>query len=112
MDYESLKELYRVLRVDGVLVITYLPNRLSVEEWYRRTVRGAGFHRRPYGLGEAVQLLKRTGFYPRVAGFQTHLDLLPARSIRHRLLRGLCRIVPLHWFTSTLSLIAVKVQVM
>ena len=112
MDYESLKELYRVLRADGALVITYLPNRLSVEEWYNRTVRGEGFHRRPYGLGEAVQLLKHAGFYPRVAGYQTHLDLLPARSLRHRILRPLCGILPLHWFTSTIGIIAVRVRSM
>lgn len=112
LDYESLKELYRVLRVDGGLVITYLPNRLSVEEWYNRRVRGAGFHRRLYGLDEAVQLLKHAGFCPQVAGYQTHLDLLPARSFRHRVLRGLCWLMPFHWFTSTISIVAIKVQVM
>jgi SAM-dependent methyltransferase len=112
MDYESLKELYRVLRADGRLIVTYLPNRLSVEEWYRRRVRRADFHRRQYRLGEAVRLFMHAGFYPLAAGYQTHLDLLPPRSLRHRVLRGLLWILPLHRFTSTISIVATKVQSM
>ena len=112
MDYESLKELYRVLRTNGRLIITYLPNRLSVEEWYKRRIRGEGFHLRLYGLGEVVELLKHAGFCPLVAGYQTHLDLLSARSFRHRILRGVRWILPLHWMTSTLSIIAAKMQTM
>ena len=112
MDYESLKELYRVVRLDGSLIITYLPNRLSVEEWYKARVRRDGFHVRLYRLGEAVELLKHSGFRPRVAGYQTHLDLLSARSFRHRFLRAFRWILPLHRITSTISIVAVKVQTM
>jgi SAM-dependent methyltransferase len=112
MDYESLKELYRVLRSNGHLIITYLPNRRSVEEWYKRSIRGEGFHLRLYGLGEVVELLKHSGFYPLVAGYQTHLDLLSARSLRHRILRGVRWILPLHWITSTISIIAAKMPTM
>jgi len=112
MDYESLKEIYRVVRTDGSLIITYLPNRLSVEEWYKRKVRGEGFHRRLYRLGEIVRLLKHSGFYPRLAGYQTHLDLLPPRSFKHRALRRFRWLLPLHWMTSTISVIAVKVATM
>src|SRR5262245_16242217 len=35
-DADSLRELYRVIKPDGVLVISYLPNWLSVKEWLRR----------------------------------------------------------------------------
>jgi SAM-dependent methyltransferase len=112
MDYESLKELYRVLRISGTLVITYLPNRLSVEEWYKRWIVGDGFHRRLYRLGGAVRMLQHAGFHARAAGFQTRLDLLPAQSVRHRILRKACWLVPLHWFTSTIGIVAEKMQSM
>jgi SAM-dependent methyltransferase len=111
MDYESLKELYRVLRPEGRLIITYLPNLLSYEEWVKRR-RGAGFHRRLYGLGDITRLLRRTGFLPLVSGYQTRLDCLPARSPLHHLLRTACWVVPLHRFASTLCLVAAKVQSM
>jgi ubiquinone/menaquinone biosynthesis C-methylase UbiE len=112
MDYESLKELYRILKVDGRLIVTYLPNRLSIEEWYKRKVLRAKFHRRLYGLDEITRLLKRTGFYPLVSGYQTHLDLLAGTAVRHRLLRVLRWALPLHWFSSTLCLVAEKVRAM
>ncbi len=109
LDYESLKELYRALRSDGVLVVTYVPNRSSPAEWYRRRVQGKGFHRRLYRLEELTTLLSRAGFYTTVAGYQTHLDRLPPVTWRHRLLRGLCWLAPLHRLTSTLCAIGVKV---
>src|SRR5206468_37127 len=48
MDGESLKELYRVLRTGGLLVVTFLPYAYSWDEWYRRNVAKAGYHRRLY----------------------------------------------------------------
>lgn len=71
MDLEALKALYRVLKPDGTLVITYLPNRWSRDEWYRRRVRKTDFHRRLYGMSETETLLKRCGFYPLEISFQT-----------------------------------------
>jgi SAM-dependent methyltransferase len=73
MDLESLKELYRILRPDGVLLLSYLPYRWSLDEWYRRRVRKEAFHRRLYGMEEAATLLKRSGFYPIDIRFQTFL---------------------------------------
>jgi len=63
-DGESLRELYRVLKPRGVLVITYLPNRLSIHEWLRRVVWRRDFHRRLYGLREIRRMLLHHGFYP------------------------------------------------
>jgi len=63
-DYESLKELYRVLKTDGHLIITHLPNRFSYVEFAARHFRKSGFHRRLYSVSEISTLLKRSGFYP------------------------------------------------
>jgi hypothetical protein len=59
-----------------------------------------------HSLGHAPEC----GFWPTLC--QTHLDLLPARSLRHRVLRKLRWILLLHCLTSTLRIIAVKVSVM
>jgi SAM-dependent methyltransferase len=117
MDYESLKELRRVLKPEGLLIISYLPNWLSWQEWLRRVVRRRDFHRRLYGLGEAKQLLKRSGFYPVAADYHTYIweRLLRAVGLG-RWERGLSavlsRLLPIQVFGSTLCLIARKVLVM
>jgi SAM-dependent methyltransferase len=83
MEYESLKELSRVTRTGGVLVITFLPNRWSLHE--RRARRAAvdlhragdAHHLRTYRLSAVRERLQSTGFVVRRAGHQTHFDLLP-----------------------------------
>jgi len=94
MDYESLKEMHRILKHGGRLIITYLPNRLSAREWFRRIVQKRAFHQRLYGLGEARQLLKRSGFLPLLAQYAWPGALLS----------------PLRPFGSTLTLVARKVH--
>jgi SAM-dependent methyltransferase len=71
LDYESLKELYRVLKNDGLLVISYLPNVWSYEEFVQRVFRKREFHRRLYQRNEFVRLLKRAGFYPLDVRYQS-----------------------------------------
>jgi SAM-dependent methyltransferase len=71
LDYESLKELYRVLKNDGLLVISYLPNVWSYREFVQRVIRRREFHRRLYHKSEFVRLLKRAGFYPLEVRYQT-----------------------------------------
>lgn len=117
MDYESLKELHRVLKPEGVLVISYLPNWLSLDEWIRRVIRKRDFHHRLYGLSEATQLLKRAGFYPEVFGYHTffwerRLSAIGLRRGEQGLARMLRRILPVHVFSSTLFFVARKVFAM
>ena len=71
MDQEALKALFRVMKPDGALIISYLPYRWSWSEWHRRRVRKADFHRRLYGMRETETLLKHCGFYPLEIGYQT-----------------------------------------
>lgn len=117
MDYESLKELYRVLRPDGVLLISYLPNRLSVHEWYQRVIKKTNFHRRFYGLAEAEQLVKHCGFFPIESGYHTYLwenrfAKLGLGGWSAPLTRWAKRLMPVHVFCSTLYLAARKCLVM
>lgn len=97
MDYESLKELHRILKPGGVLIITYLPNWLSWREWVHRVIRKRGFHQRRYGLAEAQTLLKRAGFLPELAEHANYAH--PALG-------------PLKFLCSTLTLVARKVHAM
>jgi SAM-dependent methyltransferase len=117
LDYESLKELYRILKPGGVVVISYLPNWLSAGEWVRRVVRRRDFHLRLYGMTEARQLLKRSGFYPISEGYHTYFWERKLASVGlSRWERGLTRLlkcaVPIQVFSSTLCFIARKMNVM
>ncbi len=68
MDLESLKELHRLLKTDGVLVLTFLPNRLSCTEWCSRRL-GLSHHRRRYSRREIRELLLHYGFAPLLARY-------------------------------------------
>jgi ubiquinone/menaquinone biosynthesis C-methylase UbiE len=115
-DYESLKEIHRILRPGGKLVVTYIPNRMSYDECYRRLWSKNQFHRRLYGRLELSQMLKRTGFYPLVpVQYQSFMwekrleAILPRRAATAgaALLKS---VLPVHVFTSTLCCVAEKVM--
>jgi SAM-dependent methyltransferase len=63
MDGESLKELHRVLKPGGLLVVTFLPYAYSYDEWRRRRT-GRGCHRRLYTRRGFARLLLEHGFVP------------------------------------------------
>jgi ubiquinone/menaquinone biosynthesis C-methylase UbiE len=74
MDFESLKELYRVMKTGGKLIITYLPNKWSWREWKLEKAHKNNlgkFHMRRYGMSETKWLLKHYGFYPIIAEHQS-----------------------------------------
>lgn len=112
MDYESLKELYRVTKVGGRLIITYLPNRLSWQEWRaRRSHRLA--HRRLYSLRLIRELLLRTGFYPEQLGYQTKSDQLARTTWKDRIFQPAARLLQMHrLMASCLCVVATKVDCM
>jgi len=109
MDYESLKELNRILKPKGRLIVAYLPNRASLEEWRLRASGKGGFHLRLYGRREMRGLLLHCGFLPMAAGYQTQFDMLPpSNGQAFRLLRTVARLLLAHRLTSCLYAVAEK----
>lgn len=107
MDYESLKEMYRILRPGGRLIVAYLPNRWSVEEWRLRRRDRAFAHQRLYSLRHLRSMLLHSGFRPLAAGRQTQLDLLPAGPTASAL-RPLLRMFGAHRLAACLCAVAEK----
>lgn len=112
MDYECLKELWRVLKPHGILVITHLPNKFSYTEFAAREFRKSAFHRRLYTLGGITSLVERAGFYPERA--RRH-RFLPTNSLQAvtRVLSPIepliDRLWPLNLFCGDLLVVARKV---
>lgn len=114
-DYESLKELYRVLKTGGRLIVTHLPNRFSYVEFAARNFRKSGFHRRLYSVSEFSMLLGRTGFYPLT--IKRH-RILPSQYLKPLTKAFSCyepsieRIWPINLFCSDILAVAEKVDSM
>jgi ubiquinone/menaquinone biosynthesis C-methylase UbiE len=62
-DRESLKELYRILKPDGLLIISCLPNAYSYLEMIARLL-GLPYHLRAYTMRQVRSMLLHSGFQP------------------------------------------------
>ncbi len=80
-DDESLKELFRVLKPDGLLVVSCLPNAWSYLESTARML-GMPHHLRRYTMGETRSMLLHHGFEPVLC---RHLQMMPTLSGRDML---------------------------
>lgn len=114
MDGESLKELHRVLKEGGLLVLTFLPNRWSYTEFLARRL-GTPSHERLYGRKDALRLLRHHGFKPRLAAYHQFIPAHQMQTIfRHlwRANRVLERTWPGNLLCSNLMLLAERRSVM
>ena len=112
-DYKSLEELYRVMKPECKLIITYLPNRLSYYEWIKENISKKDFHPRRYGLKEIRKLLKHNGFLPIEASAQIFLweQKLAALGFAKNnklLIKFLRFLFPIHLISGCFKLVAVK----
>jgi len=115
MDDESLKELHRIMKPGAPLVISYLPNWLSVKEWKLRVIDRRDFHKRRYSIAGTIALLKRRGFEPKEWGYHSffwerRLERLGFSADASERIAGWLRKLPFDSVKSTLCLIAVKVN--
>jgi len=67
-DGESLKELYRVIKPGGFLIVNKLPNRYSWTEWLNRHLQRPN-HLRRYSLHEIKNTFLHYGFLPVASGY-------------------------------------------
>ena len=116
---ESLTELWRVLRPDGALLITHLPNALSWSEWLSRRTAPGQAHARRFRPSPLRRLLLDHGFAVERWGYH-HLPptALPAGADEVALLRRLVRwsqplralerVWPLRAFSAALFVVARK----
>jgi SAM-dependent methyltransferase len=74
-DFESLKELHRVIRPQGLFIMTMLPNRYGYTEWLNRRLHNP-HHLRMYSLSEALHMFMHHGFLPISSGYHQILPTL------------------------------------
>lgn len=110
-DIDCLQELWRCLKPKGLLVLTYLPNRWSYQEFLRRR-RGRAAHLRLYSRCELQTILSHAGFIPQEMGYQTRFDALARVAPSAFALRWPVRMLQLHRITSCLCVAARKVTSM
>lgn len=81
-DSIALQELHRVIRDEGTVVFTFLPNRLSYTEILGNALRMPNTHLRRYGRGEARDLLLHHGFRPVLMAYH---QMIPGQRMSDRL---------------------------
>lgn len=99
-DGESLTELWRVIKPDGALLVTHLPNAGSWSEWLSRRLFPAQAHARRYRLAAFRERLLHHGFEPMRWGRHQLMPAgLPARLTANRaIVRTVDAVQPLNAF--------------
>lgn len=83
---ESLKELWRVLRTDGHLIVTFLPNRRSYTEWLSRRTGGLR-HLKLFDIAGFRDMLLHHGFEPIAAGYHQLMPTLAGHGASRKMQR-------------------------
>lgn len=76
---ESLKELWRIIKTDGHLIVTFLPNRRSYTEWISRCTGGLR-HLKLFDIAGFRDMLLHHGFEPIAAGYHQFMPTLAGHS--------------------------------
>jgi len=62
LEYESVHQLWRVIKNNGLLIVTFLPNKTALTGNFSRWVGSTGCHNRLYGLTQTKDMFLRLGF--------------------------------------------------
>lgn len=87
-EYESLKEVWRILKDNGLFFITFLPNSRSWSENISRLLGSMEGHNRTYDLTETRAMLLRRGFVLETSGYHQIFPTL-GKNATHNGLRRL-----------------------
>ncbi|WP_027795698.1 class I SAM-dependent methyltransferase [Paraburkholderia acidipaludis] len=68
-EQKSIEQIWRVLKSDGIFIVTFLPNRSSITENMSRVTRNYHGHNRLYRLEEAKSTFLRSGFVIEACGY-------------------------------------------
>lgn len=75
-EHESLMEVWRVLKLGGLFIITFLPNRTAVSENIYRWLGREEAHNRTYALNATRNMLLRRGFALEALGYHQIFPML------------------------------------
>ena len=105
-EHESIREVWRVLKDDGLLFVTFLPNRSSLTENMSRLMGSYGGHNRLYDLEKTKDVFLRSGFVVEQYGFH---QVFPSFGKNIKAGKTLDKIA---WIGSKLNRVAEKIPVM
>ena len=87
-EHESLLEIWRILKDDGIFAVTFLPNRHSLTENLSRLIGRFGGHNRLYGLAQTKNTLLRSGFVIEKCGYHQVFPTFGKSITPSRMLNG------------------------
>jgi len=122
IEHQSISEVWRILKPDGLFIVTFLPNYYSATERMSRILKTYAGHNRLYKLAQIKDRLLRSGFvivntgyhqfFPTFAKGVDNMLLARIGDMLYPLNRVFERIYPFFAFSANLYLIVKKVEAM